>query len=98
MSELRMYYGVHTTREIVPMLEARQSAKAAQVRLSPRGREVFMLYMQGNTYKKISETLGISMSGVRRHRENMLWQNNCESMMELIARYHAQNAKNNEDV
>lgn len=47
------------------------------------------LFMRGFTYTKIAEHLGISLSGVRRHREKMLWQNDCKSMLELIAKYQA---------
>ena len=79
------------------MLEARQSTSPAQVRLSPRGQEVLLLFMQGLTYKQIGEHLGISMSGVQRHREKMLWQNDCDSMMELIARFHEQNSRQNSE-
>ena len=45
--------------------------------------------MRGITYKQIAERLGISLSGVRRHREKMLWQNECRSMLELVAKYQA---------
>lgn len=58
------------------------------IRLTPRGREVFELAMHGLSIKKISERLGISYSGVLRHREKMFLQNNCTSMPQLIAMYH----------
>jgi DNA-binding CsgD family transcriptional regulator len=45
--------------------------------------------MSGVAYRQIAERMGISLSGVRRHCEKMLWQNNCESMLELIAKYQA---------
>ncbi len=47
------------------------------------------LFMRGMSYKQIAERLGISRSGVRRHLEKMLWQNECKSMLELLARYRA---------
>jgi DNA-binding NarL/FixJ family response regulator len=72
------------------MIESNAHAVPVQIKLSPRGREVLLLFMKGFTYKQIGESLGMSMSGVQRHREKMLWQNDCESMMELIARYHMQ--------
>lgn len=55
------------------------------------------LFMRGFTYKKIAEHLGISLSGVRRHREKMLWQNECKSMLELIAKYQAGLAETDSD-
>ena len=48
----------------------------------------FMLIMEGLNIKKISERLGMSISGVKRHREKMLLQNGCTDMLELIAKYH----------
>lgn len=51
--------------------------------------------MRGCTYKEIAERLGISISGVYRHREKMLLQNKdgdtdtCESMLELAAKHQA---------
>lgn len=62
------------------------------IQLTPRGKEVFELAMQGLSIKKISECLGISYSGVLRHREKMFLQNDCSSMQELIAKYHSRNA------
>lgn len=57
------------------------------IRLTPRGREVFELAMRGLSIKEISEYLGISYSGVLRHREKMLLVNKCASMLQLIAKY-----------
>lgn len=59
------------------------------IQLTPRGKEIFELAMHGLTIKDISEYLGISYSGVLRHREKMFLQNDCSSMQELIAKYHS---------
>lgn len=32
----------------------------------------------------------MSVSGVRRHCEKMLWKNGCDTMLALIAKYQAQ--------
>ncbi|MDR3363139.1 MAG: helix-turn-helix transcriptional regulator [Desulfovibrio sp.] len=80
---------MHTTRELLFAADIPVPADPPAVRFSPRGREVMELFMRGRTYREIAQCLGISLSGVRRHREKMLWQNNCESMLELIARYRA---------
>lgn len=37
----------------------------------------------------ISEHLGISYSAVRRHREKMLLQNKCHSMLELLSKHRS---------
>jgi DNA-binding CsgD family transcriptional regulator len=82
-------FDVRTTRELLLAADIPASADPPAVRFSPRGREVMELFMRGRTYREIAQCLGISLSGVRRHREKMLWQNNCESMLELIARCRA---------
>ena len=58
------------------------------LKLTPRGKEVFQLILTGMSDKKIGETLGMSYSGVRRHKEKMLLANSCDSMLELVAKYH----------
>ena len=80
---------MHSTRELLLVPDARVPTGTQAVRLSPRGREVMELFMRGITYTQIAERLGISLSGVRRHREKMLWQNECRSMLELVAKYQA---------
>lgn len=54
----------------------------------PRGRKIFQLILAGKTSKEIAEHFCISYSGVLRHREKMLEQNDCHSMTELIAKYY----------
>jgi DNA-binding CsgD family transcriptional regulator len=63
---------------------------APAVRLTPRGEEVLRLTIARMTDKQIGENMGISRSGVRRHKEKMLLRNDCESISELIARYCAE--------
>lgn len=57
-------------------------------RVTPRGREVSELAMNCLNSKEISKRLGISHSGILRHRENMFLQKNCTAMSQLIAMYH----------
>jgi DNA-binding CsgD family transcriptional regulator len=61
---------------------------AHTLRLTPRGKEVFLFVKEGLTNKRIAERMGISVSAVKRHKEIMLLQNKCSSMLELIAKYH----------
>ena len=85
---IRKAYNVHSTRELIVLASDPDLSSASQaVRLSPRGRQVLELSMRGFTYNQIAEDLGISRSGVRRHQEKMLWQNECKSMLELISKY-----------
>ncbi|MDR2488666.1 MAG: hypothetical protein LBD42_04140 [Desulfovibrio sp.] len=76
-------------RELLAELETDPFADAPEIRLSPRGRAVLSLLATGATYRQVSERLGMGIGGVRRHIEKMRWQNDCDSILELIARYKA---------
>ena len=65
------------------------------LRFSPRGKEVFLLIKEGLSHKQVSERLGMGINGVKRHREKMLLQNNCATILELIAKYHGAHGENN---
>ena len=56
--------------------------------LTPRGRQVFKHILEGATDKKIAQSLSISLSGVRRHKEKMILANECNSILELISKYY----------
>jgi DNA-binding CsgD family transcriptional regulator len=90
ITNIREAFNVHRTRELLLVCDADEPVSSPTVRFSPRGKEVIDLFMRGHTYRQIAERLGISLSGVRRHQEKMLWQNDCASMLELIARYQDQ--------
>ena len=49
------------------------------------------LAMSGLSIREISKRLGIIYSCVLRHKEKMLLPNECNSMLELIAKYHGTN-------
>jgi DNA-binding CsgD family transcriptional regulator len=67
------------TDSVLPML-----------RFTPRGKEVFALMLQGLRQREIGERMGMGVSGVKRHKEKMLLQNDCNSMTELLLKYHVQ--------
>jgi DNA-binding CsgD family transcriptional regulator len=71
LANLRRDFAVHTTRQLLFELENMSNSVhvAVMVKFTPRGKEVFELFMVGRTYKQICEQLGISRSGVRRHLE-----------------------------
>ncbi|OUO52144.1 hypothetical protein B5F76_08055 [Desulfovibrio sp. An276] len=50
--------------------------------------------MQGWSGKQISNHLGISKSAVRRHKEKMLLDNDCKTIIELISKCYANNSLN----
>ncbi len=64
-----------------------QNAAFADMGFTPRGKEVFLLILEGLSNRQIAEQLSISPSAVKRHREKILLQNGCTSMMELVAKY-----------
>ncbi len=62
--------------------------RTSRLVFTPRGREIFKLILKGKTTTEIAELICISYSGVLRHREKMLEQNDCHSMNELVAKYY----------
>jgi DNA-binding CsgD family transcriptional regulator len=76
-------------RELLAKLETNAFADAPEIRMSPRGRDVLSLLAAGASYRQASERLGMGIGGIHRHIERMRWQNDCESLLELIARYKA---------
>ena len=87
LARIRKKLDVHNNREALHVLRKKPEHAINTLRFTPRGREVFALIMEGLTGKAISERLGIGLNGIKRHKDKMLWQNNCETMRELIARY-----------
>lgn len=83
-----MVYDVHGNIELMRAILSGLPKNVSQLVLTPRGREVFQLILAGKTSKEIAEIFCISYSGVLRHREKMLEQNDCHSMTELIAKYY----------
>ncbi len=65
-----------------------QLQNVSRLRFSPRGKEVFLLLKEGLTHKQVAECLGMGVNGVKRHREKMLFQNDCKSVLELIVKYN----------
>lgn len=71
--------------------------KPQNIKLTPRGKEVFQLIIKGLNDREIGEYLNISYSGVRRHKEKMLFANECESILELISKYYTNCTGENSD-
>ena len=88
--QIRKKLGAHNNFEILHVWNDRIKFNPGDIKLTPRGGEVFRLTLEGLEDKQIAERLGISYSGVRRHKEKMLWQNECESMLALAAKYYSE--------
>lgn len=86
LANLRKLYGAHSTRELLFIFKARKS-ESSLLKTSLRDKEVIELFMHGNTYVQIAEYLGISVSGVRRHLEKVILQNELKSTFELLSKY-----------
>lgn len=88
LATIRAVYHVHGNIELMRAIMSGLPKNVSQIILTPRGREIFHLILAGRTSKEIAEHFCISYSGVLRHREKMLEQNDCHSMTELIAKYY----------
>ena len=86
---IRKKLGAHSIREVVRIYQQTMQAQTVStLRFSPRGKEVFLLLREGLTRPQVAARMGMSLSGVRRHMERMLLQNDCKSILELFAKYH----------
>jgi len=70
------------------MLNSHDHENSKNIKLTPRGAEVFFLTLNGVDDKSIASKMGISYSCVRRHKEKILMVNNCTTILELISKYH----------
>jgi DNA-binding CsgD family transcriptional regulator len=96
LSRIRKKFGARNNRELLHILRKTSEYAMYTLRFTPRGREVFALIMEGLTSKRISERLGMGVNGIKRHKDKMLWQNDCETMRELIAKYRHAAGENTE--
>ena len=88
LANIRKKLGVRSIVDVVRLQQIMMVKAVSTLRFSPRGREVFMLVRDGLTGNQIATRLNIGVSCVRRHKEKMLLQNDCATMLELIAKYH----------
>ena len=89
LMRIRKHVGGHSVIELLYILNGHCKIDVLdQLHLTPRGKKIFCLIIAGATNKDIADHFGISKSGVRRHREKMLLQNGCDSMLELISKYY----------
>ena len=86
LANLRKLYDVHSTRELLVIFKSCKPENGS-IKTTPRNKEVIELFMCGKTYEQIAKCLGISVSGVRRHLERVILQNELKSTIELISKY-----------
>ncbi len=97
LANIRKSIGAHSSIEMLHLLVDEPGTSQNPLKLTPRGAEVFKLILKGVSDKKIGVTLGMSYSGVRRHKEKMLLVNGCNTMLELVAKYHEPCVRTEED-
>jgi len=97
LARIRKKTGARNNREILHLLRKTSELAMSTLRFTPRGRAVFALVMEGMSSKGISERLGMGVNGVKRHKDKMLWQNDCVTMRELIAKYRRQDTSNGQE-
>lgn len=85
---IRKLLGVHSNLEMLHVIYENEAQSLDSLKLTPRGKEVFTLMLTGMADKKIAEHLGMSYSGVRRHKEKMLLMNGCNTVLELVSKYY----------
>lgn len=88
LANIRQALDVCSSIEMFFVLGSTPTCDTVPIRLTPRGVQVFSLIEQGMSDIDIARCLEISYSAVRRHREKMLLQNQCNTMLELIAKSH----------
>ncbi len=81
---------MHSSLEILSALYDNENLSFENLVLTPRGTKVFELILKGHTIEEIALELGMSYSGVRRHKEKMILANNCSTMKELVSKYYEQ--------
>lgn len=96
LARIRKKFCARNNRELLHILRKIPEHAMNTLRFTPRGREVFALIIEGLTSKGISERLGMGVNGIKRHKDKMLLQNNCETMRELIAKYYSRVGENTE--
>lgn len=87
--DLRKAFGVCNSIEILNAVLGNPDFCPRLLKLSPRGALVFENILKGVSDRQIGEKLGMSYSGVRRHKENMLFANKCDTIHDLIAKYYS---------
>lgn len=97
LANIRKSIGAHSSIEMLHLILDDLGASRNPLKLTPRGAEVFQLILKGMSDKKIGEALGMSYSGVRRHKEKMLLVNGCNTILELVAKYHEPCVRAEED-
>uniref|UniRef100_UPI00345B9D12 helix-turn-helix transcriptional regulator n=1 Tax=uncultured Bilophila sp. TaxID=529385 RepID=UPI00345B9D12 len=85
---IRKSLEVHNSIEILYLITNKIKFKPQNIKLTPRGKEVFQFILKGLSDREIGECLNINYSGVRRHKEKMLFASEYESILELISKYY----------
>ena len=86
LANLRKLYDVHSTCELLVIFKSCKPENSS-IKITLREKELIELFIRGKIYEQIAEYLGISVSGIRRHFEKVILQNELKSTLELISKY-----------
>ncbi len=89
IKNIRKILNISKTIEIFEVIFP-DGGNAHNIVLTPKGAGVFHLLRRGETVKEIAKILGVSVSAINRHRENMLFFNECNTILELVSKYYGQ--------
>ena len=81
----------HSIRQIIPDIAMDGDTNLSTFKITPRGHQVLAYYAKGKTIPYIANALGISISGVRRHLENLREKNDCATNFELLYEFELWN-------
>ncbi len=87
LASIRKVLGVRNTPEMICKLCDNDKKSLKHIKLTKRGKQIFLLIIQGFTSKEIAKQIGITESTVKDHREIMLGMNYCENICQLVYKY-----------
>ncbi len=91
LASIRKVLGVSNTPELICKLCDNDKKSLKHLKFTKRGKQIFLLIIQGFTSKEIAEQIGIVESTVKDHRKIMLRVNKCSDISELILMYYNKN-------
>ncbi|MFG6374977.1 MAG: LuxR C-terminal-related transcriptional regulator [Desulfovibrio sp.] len=84
---LRRKYGARNTRHLMYIRYERHSVEHDALKATERDLEILSYFVRGESYKEISEKLGITQSAIEKHMDKMKYKNFLQDSDELIVLY-----------
>lgn len=87
IQRLRRKYGARNTRHLMYIRYEKNSVKHEPLKATERDLEVLSYFVRGESYKEISNKLGITLSAVEKHIDKLKFNNFLQDSDELIVLY-----------